>query len=552
MRARLLWRAALIALSLLVAAVIVTAAVSQVKPPMSVQWIYSMGIATGKPNPPLVLGDRVYISHSGTLHCLDTVTGAETWKFKPKAGHVTTAPVAFKNLVMVGADDSEMYALNASDGKPVWDQVCAGVVGGDPIILNDMLVFAAQEMVYGMDPTTGGLKWICSMSAPVSEGPVTDGAMLYFLCQDGSLQSVDATAGRFRWAVRLRTGPGAFPPIVAGQRIIVASGKTLISVSRTGAVSWSADLPLAVGGRPTLVGDQLYVPTVSGELPGAGRQAIQRISPTQIVAGAGQILVLYPRSGRQQRSAPYAVSGTASSPPLVDAGTLFEGTANALIYALNQETGAVNWIYRCIAADQPLDEASNYGIYTPLAVGGDALYCLAGSGDLYSLSASAPDSAGPVFSHMKPESSDALPGARPVDVIFTVTDQATGVDPASIQVTYDGTPVQTEFEPTSGEVRFHVRSPKDGVHIVKAMAKDYRGNGHTDQWSFLTDASIKPPASTQPGRGTTRGGTRGGQTGGRGGGGGGRGGGGGGRGGGGGGGGRGGGGGGMRGGGGGY
>jgi len=516
MRARLFWRAGLIALSVLAVAAIVTAAVSQVKPPMSVQWIYSMGIATEKPNPPLIQGDRAYVSYNGILHCLDGATGAEVWKFKPKAGRVTTAPLAYKNLIVVGADDSEIYALNAGDGKPAWDQVCAGVIGGDPIIVNDMLVFAAQDMVYAMDPAAGGLKWICSMSAPVSEGPVTDGTMLYFLCQDGSLQSVDATAGRFRWAVKLGTGPGAFPPIIAGQRVLVASGRMLVSVSRTGAISWTAELPLAVGGRPTLVGDQLYVPTVSGELPGAGRQAVQQISPTQVIAGAGQVLVLYPRSGRQQRSAFYGVSGTASSPPLIEAGMLFEGTANALVYALNQETGAVSWIYRCIDADQPLDEASNYGIYAPLAAGGDALYCLTGSGDLYSFSTSAPDSAGPVFSNMKPESSDALPGGRPVDVTFTVVDQASGVDPASIQATYDGTPVQTEFEPTSGEVRFHVRSPKDGAHIVKATAKDYRGNANTDQWSFLTDSSIKPPPSTrtQPGRGGT---TRGGQTGGRGG-----------------------------------
>jgi outer membrane protein assembly factor BamB len=422
------------------------------------------------------------------------------------------------DLILVGADDSEMYALNAGDGKQVWDQLCAGVIGGDPLILNDTLVFAAQDMVYATDPTTGAPKWICAMAAPVSEGPVTDGTMLYFLGQDGSLQSVDGVEGRFRWAVRLPTGPGAFPPIVAGQRIIVASGKTLVSVSRSGAVSWTAELPLAIGGRPTLVGEQLYVPTVAGELPGAERQAIQRISPTQVLTGAGQILVLYPRSGRQQRSALYAVAGTASSPPLLEGSTLFEGTANALIYALDQETGAVDWIYRCISADQPLDEASNYGIYAPLAVGGDALYCLTGSGDLYGFSASAPDSAGPVFSNMQPESSDALPGARPVDVTFSVTDQASGVDPASIQATYDGAPTETEFDPMSGEVRFHVRSPKDGVHIVKATAKDYRGNANTDHWSFLTDSSIKPPPSTQPGRsGTTRGGARGGQGGARGG-----------------------------------
>ena len=510
MRARLLWRVVLIALSLVIITIVVTAAVSEVKPPLSVQWIYSMGLDTRKANPPLVRTDRVYVSHGGTLRCLDAVTGAELWEFKPKAGHVATAPVAFENLIMVGADDSVMYAVNASDGTQVWDQVCAGVITGDPIIMNDLLMFGAQEMVYAVAPANGQLKWICSLTAPVNEGPVSDGSMLYFLCQDGSLQSVDAAEGRYRWATLLRTGPTAFPPVVADRRVIVGGGKTLVAVSRSGAVSWSAEMPLAIGGRPTVVGDQLYVPTVAGEPTGGEARVVERISPTAVVSGVGQVLVLYPRSGRQQRSAPYAMSGTATSPPLLDAGSLYEGTANAVIYALNQETGAVTWVYRCIASDQPLDEASNYGIYAPFVAGPESLYCLSGSGDLYSLSASAPDSAGPVFSSMKPTSSDALSN-RPLDVTFAITDGGSGVDPSSIQVTYDGTSVQAEFEAASGEARFHVRSPRDGVHIIKATAKDYRGNVGKDEWSFLTDASIKPPPSeraAQGRRGTTGGTTR--------------------------------------------
>lgn len=519
MRARLVRWATLIALCVAVLAVVVSSAVPEVKPPLSVQWIYSMGPDWRKPDAPLIQGDRVYISYGGVLRCLDVVTGAELWQFKPKAGEVTTAPLAYQHLILVGADDSEMYAVNANDGTQVWDQVCAGVIGGDPILLNNLLIFGAQEMVYAMVPASGDLKWVCSLGAPVSEGPVTDGSMLYFLCVDGSLQSVDAAEGRFRWAAQLRTGPDAFPPVVADRRVVVASGKTLVAVSRSGAVSWSAELPLAIGGRPTVVDDQLYVPTVGGEAPGEERRVVTRISPTKVVSGVGQILVLYPRSGRQQRTAPYLVNGTATAPPLVEGGTMFVGTGSAVIYALSQETGAVNWVYRCIASDQPLDEASTYGIYAPFVAGGDALYCLTGSGDLYSMTSGAPDSAGPVFSSVKPESSDALPGGRPVDVTFTVTDGGSGVDPSSIQVTYDGTPIEAEFEPASGEVRLHVRSPKDGVHIVKATAKDYRGNVGTDTFSFLTDSSIKPPPSDQTRTGrqgaagaSRRGGTTGGAT----------------------------------------
>ena len=514
--------AAQVSLCLLLVSVLATAARTEVKPPLSVQWIYSMGQDTRRPSPPLVQPGRVYISYGGKLHCLDAITGAELWKFDPKTGSVTTPPVAFQNLIIVGADDSTVYAVNAGDGKQVWDQACAGPVGGTPIILNDLLMLGAQEMIYAMVPATGQLKWVTSLTAPVNAGPVTDGTMLYFLCQDGSLQSVDAGEGRFRWVAMLRTGPNAFPPVVADRRVIVASGNTLVAVSRTGAISWTAEMPVGIGGQPSLIGDGLYVPTVGGAAVGPeGPQYVTRISPTSFVSGTGLIRVLFPRSGREQRTAPYAVSGSATSPPLLEGTALYEGTSNAVIYALNQETGATVWVYRCLSPDQSLDQASTYGIYAPFAIGNDSLYSVTGTGNLYCFSSGAPDTAGPVFSEMKPESSDALSSSKPVDVKFTIVDAGSGVDPSSIQGTVDGVPVQIEFEVASGEATFHLRSTRDGVHIVKVTAKDWRGNVGSEESSFLTDSSIKAAPSTGPGtgqagqRGTT--GTRAGGGGGRGG-----------------------------------
>ncbi len=490
----------------------------EVKPPLTVQWIYSMGPGGRGTTAPVVESGQVYITYDGELRCLDAVTGAEQWKFAPKGVRVTTAPAVWEKTVIVGADDSSIYGLSISDGKQVWEQACAGPVGGDPIILDKLLMFAAQDMVYAMVPDGGAVKWICSLRSPVADGPVTDGSMLYFLCQDGTLQSVDAAEGRYRWTAILHTGPNAFPPVVADRRVIVAGGKTLVAVSRSGAVVWSREMPVGIGGRPTVVADTLYVPCVSGQgNPERPRyQAMDHLPPTE-----GEIYSLYARSGSADPSAVLRVIGAATAPPLLTGQLLYAGTGQALVYALDDSTGRVIWTYRCLSPDQGLSGATTYGIYAPIVSAGGSLYCLTGDGNLYCFSAGAPDSAGPVFGELKPEPGSALPGKKAVVVSFASADEGSGVEPDSVQATYDGQAMKVYYDVATGEGSFSIPSPKDGSHILKVSAKDYRGNSGSTEWSFLSDITIKPPAAERPAAGTARGrgGTQGAAAAGRGGGG---------------------------------
>jgi len=481
-----------LAASLQVAA-LMAAGGAELKPPLSVQWVCSMG-ADPNNKAPVIASGRVYVVNDGVLHSLDAVTGAEEWKFGAKEVRVTTGPVAVQDLIVVGADDSGLYGLKASDGKQAWRQTLAGPLRADPLLLGELLIVGAQDMVYAIVPSSGQPKWVCSLTAPVSETPVADGSMVYFLCQDGSLQCVDAEAERYRWTAPLRTGPNAFPPVLAGRRVIVASGKTLVAVSRSGAVTWSAQMPVGIGGPPSVVDDLLYVPGVDG-----------------------LVYVLLGRSGRAQRSVRLQVMGAATAPPLLAGRAVYAGTGNSLVYALDRDSGTELWCYRCIAPDQGLDEASTYGIYTAIVAAGGSLYVLTGDGDLYCFTSSAPDPAGPMFSSLRPEPGDGLSSKVTPEISFAVTDGGTGVDPATIQVTVDGTPMDVELEVASGVGVVRPASLKEGPHIVKATAKDYRGNSGSIEWSFLTDSSIAaPPEAERPSmmrqRGTVTSGTLRGRT----------------------------------------
>jgi len=453
--------------------------------PLSVLWIFSMGADPSSLLPPVVQGDLVLISHDGKLHCLELQTGAEKWKFEPdpdKQARVSTAPVLVGDRVVVGADNAELFALNLSDGKEVWKTKCIGAISPSPVVLGEVLVAAARDAVYGIDPASGTPRWMCSLASPASWGPIADGAGLYFLGQDGSVEAVDPERGRFRWRSETLHGPLAFPPTIAAGRVLVASGSLLKAVARTGVVSWRVELPSSIGAQPTVVGDSMYVPCVDGT-----------------------VLVLSARSAWDQRRKPIKVGSAATSPPLVSGGLVFVGTSSALVYAVEADSGEVRWVYRCRAPEQLLDEAAEFGIYASLVQTDGALLCLTGAGDLYCFSSAATDPIPPRFSDLKPEPNSALPGKEAVNLSFAVVDDGSGVDARSVTLTVDGNPVRVVFDPADGMGEITFPAMADGSHVVKATAKDYRGNEGSVEWSFLTDESIAPEAPTQvPGATTTQ------------------------------------------------
>ncbi len=466
------------ALLLLSAGSLPGGAPNDITTPLSVQWVFSMGVGSRDVSRPLIQDDRVYVSHNGVLHCLDNVTGAERWKFEIENAAVTTGPVPWKNLIIVGATNATVYGLDAKTGKPVWERICASTIVPDPLIVNDMLLVGAGQMVYALSPDTGDASWICSLSSAAKSGPVSDDTMAYFLCQDGTVQCVDTTQGRYRWSAQIVTGPRTFRPIVASRRVIVASGHRVYGIARSGGISWTAEMPVGVGGAPTLVGDVIYVPCVDG-----------------------RIYVLYARSGAPRRSVEYKVDHSMTAPPAVTEAVVVAGSADALIYVFDRASGAVKWTYRCRAPDRVANEAAEHGIYAPIIVAGGSLYCLTGSGDLYRFSASAPDPAGPVFGDFDPDPGSALPGGRHVRPACSITDDGTGVDPTSVTGTIDGTPVAVTFDPVTGIGTLRSSIVPDGSHIVKVSARDYRGHETTAQWSFVTDVSIvAAPEQIAPGQ----------------------------------------------------
>ncbi len=206
---------------------------------------------------PVVVGQRVFFGSSvdHQLHCVDLLTGAETWSFF-SGGPIRLAPTVQGDRVYFGSDDGCVYCLAAADGRLVW-KLRAGPA--------DEWLLARGEMVS---------RW------PVRTGVLVDGGVAYFGAgifphDDIYLYAVNAANGSIVWkqdnVSSLDAGRNDLSPqgylLASDDFLVVPSGRSLPAVfdRATGRLlhkrefGWRSTAGGVVGGVQALLADgQIY------------------------------------------------------------------------------------------------------------------------------------------------------------------------------------------------------------------------------------------------------------------------------------------------------
>ena len=72
------------------------------------------------------------------------------WKFQTE-GPIHSSPGLTNNIVYIGSDDFNLYALNTKDGTPLWSQKVDDRVHSSPAIHKGMVFFCSfDNYMYGM------------------------------------------------------------------------------------------------------------------------------------------------------------------------------------------------------------------------------------------------------------------------------------------------------------------------------------------------------------------------------------------------------------------
>jgi serine/threonine protein kinase len=250
------------------------------------------------------------------------------WTFKTE-DEIRSTPSIFKDTVFVGSYDTNIWAIDLSEGSFRWKYATEGGIASSPVIeeqTGQVLFGSEDNTYYAVSVREGRLNWTYNTSDKIrSTGSVAHGHV-FFGSDDGKLYALMANSGRHMWdydtGVPVRTRP-----VVTNDRIIFGTeGGEVIGLELNGQRKWGFRARKAVSSSPVVdIEGVCYVGSFDNYL-------------YAIDADSGY-------SHWRIRT-----NGPIISSPAVDGNLVFIGSADGKMYAINTQTGKERWTFETGAA----------------------------------------------------------------------------------------------------------------------------------------------------------------------------------------------------------
>lgn len=277
------------------------------------------------------------------------------WKFPIKDGVDGTAAIV-GGMIYVGGFDDHLHAISLAEGAEKWKYKC-GPIKAAPSVRNGLVyVGDADGMFHCVDAATGTKKWTFDTQAEITSGASFYGDTVLFGSGDEMLYCLKD--GKVHWKFRVPGGPVMGTPAIIGDRTFAAgcdSTLHVIDVTNGKEVGMGLDLGGQIGASVAVVGDHLYVGTMSNQLlaidwkKGAviwsydGKQPFYSsaaVTEDLVVLGSRdrRVYAFDRKTGREVWS--YVTRGRVDSSPVVVGTRVYIGSQDGSLYVLDLAKGS--------------------------------------------------------------------------------------------------------------------------------------------------------------------------------------------------------------------
>jgi len=259
----------------------------------SLVWQYK-GSTSSVESSPAVANGVVYVGylwdgHNGYVVALNASDGALIWRFATDSG-VESSPAVVDGIVYIGSWNGYLYALNATNGALLWSVLTSGPVFSSPAIVNGIVYVGGGTYIYALNAANGAIIWAFHTSSQVYSSPAIVNNVAYVGSDDGTIYSLHTSDGSKIWQANIGVGDHA------DDSVAVAGGIVYFG-ARNGYYAFNATS-----------GSQIWFFTS-------------------------------PYSPRQ-------FTGYVYSPPIVAGNTVYVGSCDSYLFALNAFDGSIIWSYR--------------------------------------------------------------------------------------------------------------------------------------------------------------------------------------------------------------
>lgn len=232
-------------------------------------------------DPPAIANGVAYVTadcqvggntFSLTLYAVNARTGALRWQYPLGVSHLDcqgSFPPAVSNGVVYTGSCYGMYALNASNGTPLWSNAAVGPVISNPLyangaaVANGMVFFTASDgNVYALNASNGTVDWEFSNPYGTAGSPAVANGIVYVASIYGIVYALDPATGTVLWmSARIPSTEIGGPPSSANGVVYISGlfgGITALDAN-TGAILWNNLSSVNVEGTPGVAYGMVYV-----------------------------------------------------------------------------------------------------------------------------------------------------------------------------------------------------------------------------------------------------------------------------------------------------
>jgi outer membrane protein assembly factor BamB len=271
----------------------------------------------------------------------------QPWAYRPRE-YSTPHYRELSDEMYVGTDGGTLFKIRGGDGKALWSKQLQGPIHAEPVYGDGRVYVGTLEgHFYAIDASTGDVVWSSETGATIESRAAFAEGRIFFTTSDDVLLAADAATGKRLWNYR-RTAPEYFTIKETAKPIVdegvvycgFADGVMVALQIDTGEMLWNSDLSagktefIDADEDPIAAGSRLFAASYDG-----GLYAIDKTS--------GEHIWRQPLSG----IADFVYGGD----------SLYVGTANGRLVAVDAEDGSVQWGFR-------------FKDHTPVAITATQLY----------------------------------------------------------------------------------------------------------------------------------------------------------------------------------
>jgi outer membrane protein assembly factor BamB len=289
------------------------------------------------------------------------------WKFKAQDG-IEGAAAIVDGTVYIGSLDEHLYALDLATGRLKWSYQTdpakgtkVGPLRASPSV-RDGLVYVgdADGIFHCVEAATGNKRWTFDSGAEITSSANFAGDTVLFGSSDESLYCLSKD-GKELWKFRVPGGPVmGTPAIVAGRTFAAGCDSTLhvLDIAKGTEAAGTVDLGGQVGATVAVIGEQLYIGTMSGEVLAVDwkkgevlwrYESPKSKQPFYASAAATDALIvvasrdkrvyaLHRKSGKEAWS--FATKKKVDSSPVVAGRRVYVGSSDGNLYVLDLTSGS--------------------------------------------------------------------------------------------------------------------------------------------------------------------------------------------------------------------